>query len=58
MAKWMVYTKKADFRAIAQECGISQVLARLIRNRDIIGVEETSEYQDQGRGFCACDRGL
>ena len=80
MAKWMVYTKKADFRAIAQECGISQVLARLIRNRDIIGVEETRrflkgtladlydprllkgcrdpEYQDQGRGFCACDRGL
>ena len=44
MAKWMVYTKKADFRAIAQECGISQVLARLIRNRDIIGVEETRRF--------------
>lgn len=44
MAKWMVYTKRADFRAIAQECGISQVLARLIRNRDIIGVEETKRF--------------
>ena len=44
MAKWMVYQKKEDFRAIAQACGISQVLARLIRNRDVIGIEETERF--------------
>ena len=49
MAKWMVYQKKEDFRAIAQACGISQVLARLIRNRDVIGIEETERFL---RGIC------
>ena len=44
MAKWMVYQKKEDFRAIAQACGISQVLARLIRNRDVIGIEATRHF--------------
>ena len=44
MAKWMVYQKKEDFRAIAEACGISQVLARLIRNRDVIGIEETRRF--------------
>ena len=44
MAKWMVYQKKEDFRAIAEACGISQVLARLIRNRDVIGIEQTRRF--------------
>lgn len=44
MAKWMVSARKADFRAIAQECGISMILARLIRNRGVIGSEETKRY--------------
>ena len=44
MAKWMVYTKREDFRAVAQACGISQVLARVIRNRDVIGIENTRRF--------------
>ena len=44
MAKWMVYQKKEDFRAIAEACGISQVLARLIRNRDVIGIGQTQRF--------------
>ena len=48
MAKWMVYQKREDFRAIAQECGISPVLARVIRNRDVIGAGETMRFLDGG----------
>ncbi len=44
MSKWMVSAKKADFTAIANACGISPVLARLIRNRGPVGVEETNLY--------------
>lgn len=44
MAKWMVSARKADFRKIAQECGISIILARLIRNRGVIGAEATDRY--------------
>lgn len=44
MAKWMVYQKKENFRAIADACGISQVLARLIRNRDVVGIDETRRF--------------
>lgn len=44
MAKWMVYTKKADFRGISEACGISPVLARVIRNRDVIGIEATRRF--------------
>lgn len=41
MAKWMLYMKKENFREIAMACGISPVLARVIRNRDVRGVEAT-----------------
>ena len=44
MAKWMLYTKRADFRSIADACGISMVLARVIRNRDVVGIEETRRF--------------
>lgn len=40
----MVSAKKADFDQISRECGISPVLARLIRNRGVIGVEETKKF--------------
>lgn len=40
MAKWMVAAKKADFNKIAEEYGITPVLARIIRNRDIVETEE------------------
>lgn len=42
--KWIVRTKKADFTEIAKTLGISPVLARIIRNRDVIGVEETRKF--------------
>lgn len=44
MANWLVYHKKEDFDAVAKACGISPVTARLIRNRDVIGIEDTREY--------------
>lgn len=42
--KWMVYAKKADFKQIASEYGIDQVLARIIRNRDICGSKDIDMY--------------
>ena len=42
--KWIVTAKRADFNKIAAYCGISPVLARLIRNRDVIGEEETEHF--------------
>lgn len=43
-SKWMVYAKKADFKQIASEYGIDQVLARIIRNRDICGSKGIDMY--------------
>ena len=40
MEKWMVAAKKADFDKWAKAYGISPVLARIIRNRDVITEEE------------------
>lgn len=40
MAKWFVTTKKADFNRIAQRFHVSPVLARIIRNRDVMEEEE------------------
>ncbi len=40
MAKWMVSAKKADFAKIAETFGIDPVIARIIRNRDIVGEKE------------------
>ena len=42
--KWMVAAKKADFTKIAEEFGISPVLARIIRNRDVEGSEEIHKF--------------
>lgn len=42
--KWVVMTKKADFQAMAQEFGISPMLARIIRNRDVISAEDVQYY--------------
>ncbi len=43
-AKWMLYTKKADFDGIARRYGIDPVTARVIRNRDVCGEEEIRRY--------------
>lgn len=40
MAKWLVAAKRADFDKIAKEFQIDPVIARIIRNRDIIGEKE------------------
>ena len=44
MAQWFVSAKKADFEGIGQKFGISPVLARLIRNRDVVEEEEIRKY--------------
>lgn len=44
MAKWMVAAKKADFNKIAKDYGITPVLARIMRNRDIIKDEDISRF--------------
>ena len=40
MAKWMVAAKRADFDQIAKKYGISPVMARILRNRDLESDEE------------------
>ena len=42
--KWVVAAKKADFNQIAQQFGISPYLARIIRNRDVIGDEAINMF--------------
>lgn len=44
MEKWFLSMKKADFNQIARKYHISPILARLIRNRDIMGDEQVDFY--------------
>lgn len=44
MAQWFITAKRADFEGIAKKFGISPVLARLIRNRDICEDEDIRNY--------------
>lgn len=44
MAKWMVAAKKADFDAIATKYHITPILARILRNRDLIEEEELQKF--------------
>ena len=44
MEKWFVTMKKADFQAIGKKYHISPILARLIRNREVIGDEAVDYY--------------
>ena len=44
MAKWMVSAKKADFNGIAAKFQIDPVIARIIRNRDIVEEEEIDRF--------------
>lgn len=44
MAKWMVSAKKADFNRIAERFGIDPVIARIIRNRDLVTEEEIERF--------------
>ena len=42
--KWTVYAKRADFYDIGDKFNIDPVVARVIRNRDIVGYENIDKY--------------
>ena len=44
MEKWFVASKRADFNKIGEVFHISPVTARLMRNRDLITIEEMQRY--------------
>ena len=44
MAKWMLAARKADFDAISQKFHISPVLARILRNRDLVTEQEIDRF--------------
>ena len=44
MEKWVVAAKSADFQGIGRKFGIDPVIARLIRNRDMVTEEEIDQY--------------
>ena len=48
MEQWYLYKKKADFNQIGEKFNIDPVIARLIRNRDVVGI--TADPQ-QGCGW-------
>lgn len=48
MANWKVAAKRADFNAIAQKYHIDPVLARIIRNRDIIDDADIDKFLNGG----------
>ncbi len=50
MANWRVAAKRADFNAIAQKYHITPVLARIIRNRDIIADADIDKFLNGGIG--------
>ena len=44
MEKWFMSAKRADFHAISEKFGIDPVIARVMRNRDIVGDEAIRMY--------------
>ena len=52
MEKWYVAQKKADFEAWAREFQISPVLARILRNRDLIETEQVRKFLFGGLEDC------
>ena len=44
MEKWVVTAKRADFNDIGRRFNIDPVIARCIRNRDVVGDEAIREY--------------
>lgn len=44
MQQWLVINKKADFKAIGEKYKIDQVTARIIRNREVVEVEEIQRF--------------
>ncbi len=52
MEKWMVAAKRADFDDWSKQFGISPVLARIIRNRDITSPQEVEKFLRGGLQDC------
>ena len=44
MEEWRVHSKKADFNAISEKFLIDPVIARVIRNRDVVSETEIDRY--------------
>lgn len=44
MKRWVMAAKKADFNRIAEKYNISPMLARIIRNRDVISDEDIDRF--------------
>lgn len=44
MEKWVEIRKSGDFVKVGQECNISPITARVLRNRDVITPEEIEAY--------------
>lgn len=49
MEKWVVTAKRADFNQIAQDFSVDPVIARVIRNRDVVGNENIKKYLYGGK---------
>ncbi len=48
LEKWMVHSKKADFDGFAKSLGVSPIVARIMRNKDLETVEEQRAFLDNG----------
>lgn len=44
MEKWFIQTKKADFDLWSSELGIDRLTARILRNRDILTIDEAKKF--------------
>lgn len=52
MEKWLVAAKKADFQAWSRKFNIDQVLARIIRNRDVETQEDVERFLNGAMADC------
>ena len=46
LEKWMVHSKKADFDGFAKALGVSPIVARIMRNKDLETIEAQREFLD------------
>lgn len=44
--KWMVHSKKADFDGFAKVLGVSPIVARIMRNKDLETIDEQRRFLD------------
>ena len=58
MAKWFVSAKKADFNSIAEKFHIDPVIARIIRNRDVVDDGDIDRFLNGSLDLLHDPRGL